>query len=46
MEMRSRWEQQVRKDVIKKEGRQWEETEEELLWKAETGEAWIVRQPT
>jgi hypothetical protein len=28
---RTRWEQEVRKDVIQKEGRAWEETEEEKL---------------
>jgi hypothetical protein len=28
--MRSKWEQQVSKDVIQKEGRTWEETEEKV----------------
>jgi hypothetical protein len=34
---RSRWEQQVRKDITRKDGRTWEVTEEEGLW--EVGEA-------
>jgi hypothetical protein len=30
--LKSRWEQQVRKDVTQNEGRTWEETEEWELW--------------
>jgi hypothetical protein len=29
---RSRWEQQARKEVTQKEGRTWEEIEEQKLW--------------
>jgi hypothetical protein len=38
---RSRWEQQVRKDITQKEAGTWEKIEEEELWEDTGREAWL-----
>jgi hypothetical protein len=44
--LRSRWEQHVRKAVTQKEGKAWEETEEELQEERDRWRGLVVRQPT
>jgi hypothetical protein len=42
----TRWKQQVKKDVTQREGRPWEQTEEELWEDRDRSRGLVVRQPT